>query len=308
MVRWKKSRWVAATLLAGLALSCREQTANNPSRWWMASGNRRIFQAKGVIKELKPERQQVIIAHEEIPGYMPAMTMPFDVKDAQELVGLQPGDAISFRMIVTPDNGWIDQIKKTFPAAPALSAEPDSFRRVREVEPLQEGDPMPEYHFTNELGQVVSLSDFKGQALAFTFIFTRCPFPTFCPRMSGNFAETQHQLQNMSNAPVNWHLLTISFDPAYDTPAILQSYAARFKADPKRWNFVTGDLIDVTAITEQFGLLFWKPAPNQPGGISHNLRTVVVDARGQVQKIFTENEWKVDDLVAEIVKAAQISH
>jgi protein SCO1/2 len=126
--------------------------------------------------------------------------------------------------------------------------------------------------------------------------------------MSGNFAETQHQLQNMSNAPVNWHLLTISFDPAYDTPAVLQSYAARFKADPKRWNFVTGDLIDVTAITEQFGLLFWKPAPNQPGGISHNLRTVVVDARGQVQKIFTENEWKVDDLVAEIVKAAQISH
>ena len=81
-----------------------------------------------------------------------------------------------------------------------------------------------------------------------------------------------------------------------------------FRSDPKRWNFVTGELIDVTAITEQFGLLFWTPDPNQPGSISHNLRTVVVDARGRVQKIFTENEWKVDDLVAEIVKAAQINH
>ncbi len=281
--------------------------ANNPPLWHVVASDRQIFQVKGVIKELKLERQQVIIAHEEIPGYMPAMTMPFDVKDARDLLGLQPGDAVSFRMMVTPDNGWIDQIKKTPPTAPAVFAAPDSFRRVREVDPLKEGDPMPEYHFTNELGQAVSLSDFKGQALAFTFIFTRCPFPTFCPRMSGNFAETQHQLQSRPGAPANWHLLTISFDPAYDTPAVLQSYAARFKADPKRWNFVTGELIDVTAIAEQFGLLFWKPDPSQRGSISHNLRTVVVDTRGRVQKVFNENEWKVDELVAEIVKAAQIS-
>src|SRR5260221_5084406 len=107
MVRSKISRWVAATLLAGLALSCREQTANKPPLWRMVSGNRQIFQVKGVVKELKPERQQVIIAHEEIPGYMPAMTMPFNVKDAQELVCLQSGEALSLPLVATPDTGWI---------------------------------------------------------------------------------------------------------------------------------------------------------------------------------------------------------
>ena len=93
-------------------------------------------------------------------------------------------------------------------------------------------------------------------------------------------------------------------DPEFDTPSILKSYAKRFQADPKHWSFATGEVIDITAITEQFGLLFWKPDPQQPTGISHNLRTVVLDAQGRVQKILAENTWKVDELVREIVTAA----
>jgi cytochrome oxidase Cu insertion factor (SCO1/SenC/PrrC family) len=115
------------------------------------------------------------------------------------------------------------------------------------------------------LGRAVSLEDFKGGALAFTFVFTRCPFPTFCPRMSGNFAEAQKKLQTMPNAPTNWHLLTISFDPEFDTPPVLKSYAESFHADSRRWNFVTGDLIDVTALAEQFGTTAEFDDP--PGGI-----------------------------------------
>jgi protein SCO1/2 len=257
-----------------------------------------------VVKEVFPERKQLKIEHENIPNYMAAMTMTFDVKDAKELAGLQPGDKLSFRMIVTEKDGWIEQIKKIGATTPIVSSVPESFRRVREVDPLKEGDPMPDYHFTNELGQAVSLSDFKGQALALSFIFTRCPFPTFCPRMSDNFAEAQQKLKALPNAPANWHLLTISFDPEFDKPAVLKVYAKRFQADPKHWSFATGELIDITAITEQFGLLFWKPDPLQPAGISHNLRTVVIDAQGRIQKILPENTWKVDDLVKEIVKAA----
>lgn len=270
-----------------------------------ACDKQQTFQVKGVVREVAPEKKTVKIDHEKIPGYMDAMTMDFDVKDAKELTGLQPGDTVSFRMLVTAKDGWIDRVKKLASGTPIVANAPDTFRRVREVEPLKVGDLMPEYHFTNELGQAVSLSDFKGQAVAFTFIFTRCPFPTFCPRMSDNFGETQKKLAADPNAPKNWQLLSITFDPAFDTPVVLKNYARRFKADPKHWNFLTGELIDITAITEQFGLLFWRPDPKEVTGINHNLRTVVLDTEGRIQKVFTENKWTAAELVAEIVKAAQ---
>jgi protein SCO1/2 len=174
---------------------------------------------------------------------------------------------------------------------------------VRDVEPLNIGDPLPDYTFTNELGQAVSLAQFKGQALAITFIFTRCPFPTFCPQMSRYFRETQEKLKQQTSM-TNWHLLTLSFDPEFDTPAVLKNYAEEYQADPSRWNFLTGALIDVTALTEQFGVQFWRVNPGEP--LSHNLRTVVVDAAGRVQKIFPNNNWTSDELVAEMLKAAAV--
>ena len=261
-----------------------------------------IFQVKGVVVAVKPQEKTVRIRHEEIPGYMEAMTMPFEVKDTNELAGVSDGDSVTFRMLVTETDGWIDQIKKlegetlvnTLPANAPV-------RIVRDVEPLEVGDALPDYRFTNQLGQAVSLSQFRGQALAFTFIFTRCPFPTFCPLMSNNLQAAQDALLKNPNAPTNWHLLTISFDPEYDTPERLKSYAAMHQADPTRWDYLTGALIDITALSEQVGLQFWR----EPGGsINHNLRTVVVDAQGRVQKIFVENKWTVEELVAEIVKAA----
>jgi protein SCO1/2 len=106
----------------------------------------------------------------------------------------------------------------------------------------------------------------------------------------------------MPNAPTNWHLLTISFDPEFDTPQILQRYAEAHEADSNRWTFATGKLIDVTAIGQQFGLAFWR---EQAGIISHNLRVVVINPAGRVQKIFTGNDWQADDLIAEMVKAAK---
>jgi protein SCO1/2 len=292
-MNWSKSlSLILLTLLVAMIVSCKQE-------------QQKIFLVKGLVQEVMPERNRVKIAHEEIPDYMSAMTMTFDVKDPRELAGLQPGDEVSFRMIVTEKDGWIDQIKKLRAAASPPSNPPDGFRRVREVDPLKVGDLMPEYHFTNELGQAVSLSDFKGKAVAFTFIFTRCPFPTFCPRMSGNFEETCKKLKATPEAPTNWHLLTITFDPQFDTPAVLKAYAKRYNYDPKRSSYLTGDFTDITAIAEQFGLLFWRPNPNDVAGISHNLRTVVLDTQGRVQRVFTENEWKVDELVAELIKAAE---
>jgi protein SCO1/2 len=253
---------------------------------------------KGVVKELKTDGKTVEIRHEEIPNYMPAMTMPFEAKDPRELAGLAAGDTVTFRMTVTDTDVWIDQIRKLAPPKTNELPSNSTLRLVRDVDPLQIGDRLPDYHFTNELGQGVSTSQFKGQALALTFIFTRCPLPNFCPLMSNNFGEAQKKLLAMPNSPTNWHLLTISFDPEFDTPVILKAYAQRFGADPARWNFLTGDLTEITAISEQFGQMFWR----EEGALSHNLRTVVINPSGRVQKIFEGNKWTSDELVAELVK------
>ena len=262
-----------------------------------------VYFVKGVVKELKPDGNTVIIDHEEIPNYMEAMTMPFRVKKTNDLAGLQPGDKVFFRMLVTDDAGWIDQISKTGKADPTtpVAKTPRNFRRVREVNPLNVGDLLPDYPLTNHLGQAINLGQFKGQALAFTFVFTRCPFPEFCPRMANHFQTTLKKLAELPNAPTNYHLLSITFDVEFDSPAVLKNYAARYKPDPAHWTFATGAQIEIDALTEQFGLGFARE-----GGIfNHNLRTVVIDATGRVQAILIGNEWKPEELLAELQKAAK---
>lgn len=302
--------WLIATLvLLSTVVSCERkapaptpQTNNPPATSITAT---QVFQVNGVIVEVKPAEKSVRIRHEEVPNYMPAMTMSFDVLDTNELAALSPGDAVAFRMTVTDTTGWIDQIKKrdVDPAAANKNILPANapLRIVRDVEPLAVGDLLPDYRFTNQLGRTVSLAEFRGNALAITFIFTRCPFPTYCPLMSNNFKAAHDALRQNPGGPTNWHLLEITIDPEFDTPERLKNYGAMYKADPARWSFVTGALIDVTAISEQFGLQFTR----EPGGsISHNLRTVVIDASGRVQKIIAENKWTPEELVEEIIKAA----
>ncbi len=254
-----------------------------------------------MVRSVNVQRRQVEIQHQEIPGYMPAMTMPFDVKDTNELTGLQPGQRVAFRLIVTDTEGWIAKIQKLESVATNGPPPSSSLRRVRDVEPLSPGDPLPQYTFTNQFGQKITTTDFKGQALALTFLFTRCPYPTFCPRMAANFEEAQQKLLTEPQGATNWHLLTISFDPEFDTPAALKTYAEAHHYDPRHWTFATGAVIDVTAIGEQFGLAFWH---DPPGSISHNLRTAVIDANGRVRRIFEGNAWSSDELVSEIRQAA----
>lgn len=294
--------WLILFLGAGALLlsGCKPSTEARASSPAQGLGtNARAFDVKGVVISLNPEQKKVEIKHEAIPGYMPAMTMPIDVKDTNELTGLSPGDQVSFRMLVTDTDGWIEHIQKTGLTNSIPTTGP--FRLVREVEPLSVGDPLPEYHFTNQFGQAVSTRQFKGQALAITFLFTRCPFPKFCPLMATHFEEAQQKLE-AANTATNWHLLTISFDPDFDKPAILKAYAERYKYDPAHSTYATGALIDITALAEQVGLTFWH---DETGGISHNLRTVVVDASGRVRKIFTGNEWTTEELVEEITKATR---
>jgi len=260
------------------------------------------FQVRGVVREIQEGGKVAVIRHEEIPGYMAAMTMPFDVKAPAEMAEVKPGDQVSFRMTVTDTDGWIDQIK-VLERGVAEDAKPvvPEVRVVREVEELAEGDLMPDYPFVTESRRSIRLSDFRGQALGFTFIYTRCPYPTFCPRQTRQFAEAMEQLAKALPGPgKRWHLLSISFDPAYDTPAVLYRYAQQHGYDPEWWNLCTGEMIEIDAITEQFGMIFARDG----AGFSHNVRTAVVTPDGHVQKIFVGNQWTTEEFVAEMVKAA----
>jgi protein SCO1 len=294
---------VLSLLALALASACQKGpgVAGNGGGAASAQTNRQIFSVRGVVVGVNLRDKTVEIKHEAVPGYMPAMTMPFEVKDTNELAGLEPGAPVSFRLTVTDREGWIDQVRKLGP--PRTNGPPTTgpFRLVREVEPLKVGDMLPEYHLTNQFGTAFGTAQFKGQALAITWLFTRCPFPTFCPRTANDFAETQQKLLADSSGPTNWHLLTVSFDPAFDTPAVLAAYAQAYKYDPAHWTFATGALIDITALGEQFGLLFWH---DETGSISHNLRTAVIGASGRVQRVFEGNQWTSTELTAEMLKAA----
>jgi protein SCO1/2 len=259
------------------------------------------YSVTGIVQRLEPDGKTVVIKHQAIPGYMVAMTMPFEVKETNELKVVKVGDMVTFRMMVATNDAWIEKLHAYGTTNVDASLAHPSVRQVREVNPLAVGDQMPDYTFTNQLGRIVKLSDFKGQALAFTFFFTRCPFPTFCPRLSGHFSDVAKSMASASNGPTNWHLMSISFDPENDTPAKLKAYAAVYHYDPIRWDFVTGAMIDIDAITEQFGMEYVYRA----GTYDHKLRTVVIDANGKIQQIIIGNEWTVDELVKELVNAAK---
>ena len=294
------------TVLLGLGCSREEnQTSKgtgNSGTNASSAEERQVFQVRGVVQELRLGEKEVVIKHEEIPNYMPAMTMPFEVRNTNELAGLSANDQVSFRMIVTKEEGWIEDVKKIGVDTTSQGKEPRPHTRlVRNVEPLEVGDKMTNYPFTNSLGEKIELNDFAGQAYAFSFIFTRCPFPNFCPRMNINFEKAYQQLTSLENAPTNWHLVSISFDPEFDTPERLKEYSATYKPDPKKWSWVTGAMIEIDAITEQLGLTF----AFENNTINHNLRTVVVDKNGIIRHIFWGNDWTPEELVKEIVAGAE---
>ncbi len=286
----------AALALALLAAAC-------DSRQKPAAGDlRQVFTGKGVVKEVEADGKTAVIQHEAIPKYMQAMTMPFEARDPAELRGIKAGDQISFHLVVTPKEGWIERITKLHQAQDSLSSRP-SIQFTRAVAPLDEGDQLPDGHFTNELGRPVNLAQFKGQVLAFTFIFTSCPFPNFCPRMSGNFAETAAKLSQSREAPAKWHLFSITFDPQTDTPAKLLAYGKEWHADPSWWNFLTGDPDQISELADAFGEQFWR----EGASITHNLRTVIVDSHGRIRKIMQGSQWTSDDLVREVIAAGKES-
>jgi len=258
----------------------------------------RVFRANGVVVSINRDERQVVIRHEAVSNYMAAMTMPFKVKSAGVLAGLRDGDEISFQLHVTETESWVDQIVKT---GTALLPPPQATANLAAA---RSAKPLLDYQFTNELGQAVSLNDFRGQALAITFFYTRCPLPDYCPRLSKNFQEAQQQLRALTSAPTNWHLLSVSFDPEFDTPAMLKAYGQSYRYDPAHWSFLTGRPDKIAELARQSGVTY----ESDGNTINHNFCTLIVDASGHLQTLFPVSGDLSDAIVGEIIKAAAMTN
>ena len=286
-------------LLCGLLLTvpgCKPAVSTPPA----AAATNQTFSVRGIIQQLSPDHRHVTIKHEKIPGYMAAMTMDFSVRDTNALAGFAPGDEITFALVVTGDDDWIENLQRTGKTG-GVSGPPG----WRAVEPeLSVGDPLPDYEFTSENGRPVNFSDFHGRAVAFTFFFTSCPLPEYCPRLSKNFQETQEKLRAMSNAPANWHLLSVSFDSEFDSPPMLKAYGESYHYDPAHWSFLTGPPDKIGELARQAGVTY----ESDGNTINHNFCTLIVDTSGHLQTMFPVNGDFSDAIVSEIIKAAAVTN
>ena len=255
------------------------------------------YSVDGTVAQTYPGEARIQIAHDRIPGYMDAMTMDFNAKEPAAVAGLQRGDRVRFDLIVTRERGWIENVRR-IQRADARSV--PTLAKTSWAPPLKVGEVIPDVAFTNELGQAVKLSDYRGQALAITFIFTRCPFPDYCPRMSRQMARVSETLPFIPNAPTNWHLFTVTFDPEYDQPSVLQEYRRNLHVNEQRWHFLTGAPDQIKRFCGSFGVYFVRDR----GSVDHNLMTAVIDPQGRLQRLFPGNTWKPDDLIDELASAA----
>ncbi|HWX22617.1 MAG TPA: SCO family protein [Candidatus Binatia bacterium] len=265
--------------------------------------NEQSFAARGVVKELKPGDRTVLVSHEAIINYMDSMTMPFKVKESKELTGLQAGDRISFRLHVTETESWIGQIAKIGIIPMAEARQPRS-PAATEVPKAGASHPLLTFKFTNELGQAVSLGEFRGQALAITFFFTRCPIPDYCPRLSKNFQEASRNLSSMAGGPTNWHFLSVSFDTEIDNPRVLKAYGEMYHYDPAHWSFLTGPADKIGELARLSDVTFERDG----GSFNHNFRTLIIDPSGHLQMAFPTGGNLSGAIVDEVLKAAALTN
>ena len=252
----------------------------------------RQFTLVGQVLAVAPERNEITIKHQDIENFMPGMTMPFNVRDAALIRDRVPGDLVTATLVVEEVGAYLSTVSKT------------GFAEVTEAPPapvtagVKPGDAVADAAFLDQEGAARRLAGWRGHRVALTFVYTRCPLPEFCPLMDRHFVAVQ---RTMSQAPelADVRLLTITMDPAFDKPAVLKAHAARLKADPAVWSFLAPREDEAAAFFKQFGLLVERDGSGS-ADITHNLRTVVLDADGRVAAIRTGNDWTPEQLIADI--------
>ncbi len=263
----------------------------------------RTYELTGQILVVKPETNEVLVKHEDIPGFMPAMTMPYTVDDPALLKDRAAGDLIKATLVVGIERAYLSAIAKTG-SAPLPEDARTTIPAAAGVHILKAGDLVPDTSLVDQDGAPLSLKDVRGSAVAVSFIYTRCPLPQFCPLIDRRYGEVQKLVAADPALAGKVTLLSISFDPKFDRAEVLRAHAKKVGADEKVWRFATADEAIVDRMAAKFGINVIR---EQDGTITHNLRTAVIDPSGRVVSIVDNNTWTADQL-ARALKNAVAGH
>jgi protein SCO1 len=250
------------------------------------------YPVTGVVLQVDRPNRSFVASCAAIPGYMDAMAMPYSVLDSRQLADLKPGVQVAFTLVVEKKRSYAEGIR--IHRYDNSEREPLLARRLQMLEAphaiVKPGDAVPDFTLTDQTGRRVSLSQWAGKVVAATFIYTSCPLPDYCFRLSNNLGQLNQRFAGRMGRDVV--LLSISFDPVHDQPKVLEKYASTWKADPNSWHFLTGPLAEVKAVSRQFGLNFWP----DDGYLTHTLHTLVIDRQGRLAADFEGNQFTARQL------------
>jgi len=254
------------------------------------------YELTGQILSIKPEKNELVVKHDDIKNFMPAMTMPYKVKEPALLTGRKAGDLIKATLVVPEVADAYLSSLNVVGHRPLDSPAPVA----DQPHILDKGGQVGDALLVDQGGKPRPWSSFRGHRVALTFIYTRCPLPDYCPLMERNFVAVQ-QLVKANPKLADVQLLTVTMDPEFDTPAILKPHAIDLGADPAVWTYATGEPAEIRKFAEQFGIHYELDQTNK-WQVIHNLRTAVIDPDGRVVKTESGNFWKPADLVADLAK------
>ena len=264
-----------------------------------AAGEDARHAVRGMVMKVASSRKSLVVSHDRIPGLMEAMTMSFDVGEASELAGIEPGMTVEFTLVVGRESARAEQVQ--IRRYETVEQDPLTARRLKLLKdlagpprsgakPLAVGQAVPDFTLTDQAQRPVTLSALRGRLVAVNFVYTNCTQPQFCLRTANNFGALQKRFGDRLGRDLV--LLTVTFDPVRDGPERLAQYATQWASPSKGWRFLTGAVPDIQRVCDMFGVDFF---PDE-GLISHSSRTALIDRRGYLVTNIEGNQFTASQL------------
>jgi protein SCO1/2 len=255
------------------------------------------YPVTGMVLKVDHSRNTFTASIQAIPGFMQAMTMPFEVRQRNDLNGLAPGAVVEFILVVDQKSSHAERIRlvryQSVEQDPLAASRLKLLTQIAGAAPqraLAIGESVPDFRLTNQRRQPVALSDLRGKVVAVNFVYTSCALPNFCLRIANNFGVLQKRFKEQLGRDLV--LLTVTFDPVHDTPEVLAQYASRWHADPATWHFLTGPAADVQRVCRLFGVDFF---PDE-GLMNHSLHTAIINRVGEIVANIEGNQFTAGQL------------
>ncbi len=250
------------------------------------------YPLEGTVVSVDKAQQHLVIDHKDIPGFMSAMTMPYPVADPHVLDQVGPGDQITADVVASDKGVRLEKV---------VVVKKGTGKPTSQLQSPESTEPVPDFMLVNQDGKHIGLQQYHGRAVLLTFIYTRCPLPDYCPLMTHNFAEIDKALAKNPQLYADTHLLSISFDPKYDTPQRLRSYAREYVPDKgnrtfDHWEFATLPAAETKDVTKYFNIFLSE----QDGQITHSMCTAIISPDGTIYRSYHGNDWKPEEVLADL--------